>query len=142
MEQMSILMKSVAATLFAAALAGCVTTAAASKTPEQQVADRALDYWRAVIANDYKATYALMTPGYRVRYTYEKHILRSQPIATFLTAEVKSVACPAEENCEARVAVTFTNLQGVRMPAGTVDDTVFTDNWVQIDSHWWRVLPQ
>lgn len=141
MKPMSTLMKSAAATLLAAALAGCAATAVVSKTPEQQVADQALAYWQAVIANDYKATYALMTPGYRERYTYEKHILRSRPIATFLTAEVKSVACPTEENCEAQVAVTFINLQGVRMPAGTVDDTVFPDKWVRIDGNWWRVLP-
>lgn len=141
MKRMSTLSKSVAATLFAAALAGCVTTAAAPKTPEQQVADRALAYWQAVIANDYKATYALMTPGYRMRYTYEKHILRSQPIATFLTAEVKSVACSTEEHCEAQVALTFTNLQGVRMRPGTVDDTVVTDKWVRLDGQWARVLP-
>ena len=141
MKRKSTLMISAAATLLAAALAGCTTAAVAPKTPEQLVADRALSYWRAVIANDYKTTYALMTPGYRERYAYEKHILRSQPIATFLTAGVKSVACPTEENCEAQVAVTFTNLQGVRMAAGAVDDTVLTDKWVRIDGQWWRVLP-
>lgn len=141
MKRMSTLMKSATATLLAAALAGCAATAVAPKTPEQQVADQALAYWQAVIANDYKATYALMTPGYRERYAYEKHILRSQPIATFLSAEVKSVACSTEENCEARVAVTFTNLQGARMPAGMVDDTVITDKWVRIDGQWGRVLP-
>lgn len=136
------MMNSALATLLTAALVGCALTSPAPQTLEQRVADRALSYWQAVIANDYKATYALMMPGYRERYTYEKHILRSRPIATFLTAEVKSVACATEESCEARVAVTFTNLQGVRMPAGTVDDTVVTDKWIKSDSEWWRVLPQ
>jgi hypothetical protein len=138
MIRMSTLMKFAAVTIFAAALAGCATTAVTPQTPEQQVAERALLYWRAVIANDYKATYALMTPGYRMRYTYEKHILGSQPIATFLTANVKSVTCPTEESCEAQVAVTFTNLQVERMRAGIVDDAVFPDKWVRIDGQWWR----
>ncbi len=128
--------------LFAAGLAGCASSPIASQTPEQRVAERALTYWQAVIANDFHGTYALMTPGYRERYSYEKHVLRSRPIATFLSADVKSVTCATEERCAADVAVTFKNLQGVRMPPGTVDDTVINEKWIKIGGDWWRILAQ
>ena len=134
-------MKGIAiACLAIGALGACATAGESPANREQRVAQRADQYWQAVVKNDYKAIYGLMTPGYRERFSYEQHIIKnSKPIARFLSAKVDKVACATADACTATIQVTMDKIQGVRWQ-GT-DSTSFDDKWILVDGDWWRFPP-
>lgn len=128
-----------AAGSFALLAAGCASLKPAA--PEEAVAQRAQAYFDAVIANDYKTTYAMHVPSYRKRYSYEAHVLRSAGTGVnLLNARVTRVNCPSAEACVATLEVTY-KAGGLR---GAVDwpvSTILEDRWAYIDGEWERMPP-
>jgi hypothetical protein len=118
---------------------GCASLAPVS--PEEIVAKRAQAYFDAVVAKDYKTSYALHSPAYRERYTYEVHVMRSAGTGiNYLSAKVLNVTCASAEACSATMEVTY-KATGLR---GAVDwpvTTVIQDRWAFVDNDWRRVPP-
>lgn len=129
----------VAAGSFALFAAGCASVEPVA--PEQAVAQRAQAYFDAVIAKDYKTTYAMQVPSYRSRYTYEAHVLRSAGTGiNILTARVLRVNCPSAEACVATVEVSY-KAEGLRAPVEWPVTTMLEDRWAHIDGAWRRMPP-
>ncbi len=109
-----------------------------TKTVEELVAERAQAYWNAVVAEDYRGTYDLMTPGYRQRTRYERHVVRTQPIARFISASVLKVECQQEDRCSAEVRLTYRDLDTGRTVIKGESSSIVPDTWVRLDGQWWR----
>lgn len=124
------------------ALAGCATAPGIDKPAEKKVAENAQAYWNAVVADDYKTTYGMMTPGYRERMTYEQHIVRNQPFAKFLSAKILQVACSQPDSCAVDVSVNYKDMNlGRRVIKGEQSST-FQDRWILDGGRWWRYPPR
>lgn len=120
--------------------AGCASFKPA--TPEEAVAQRAQAYFDAVIAKDYKTSYALHTLSYRDRYSYEAHVLRTASSGVnYLTAKVLQVSCQSAEACVAKVEVSY-KAGGLRIPVEWPVTTMVEDRWAYIGGEWGRVAPR
>lgn len=121
-------------------VAGCAGLKPA--TPEEAVAERAQAYFDAVIAKDFKTSYALHAPSYRDRYNYDAHVLRSTSSGiNYVAAKVLRVNCPSAEACVAMVELSYKAV-GLRSPLKSPVTTMLEDRWVYIDGEWGRIPAQ
>ncbi|MBN9576711.1 MAG: hypothetical protein J0H16_22685 [Alicycliphilus denitrificans] len=120
-----------AALAAALALAGCATLGG---TPEQIVAQRAGEYWKARQSGDYAKAYAFTTPSYRKLHSVEQYRLQFGQGATIQGAEVVKVDCETEK-CTARIKINAAPaLVGVNV--GTIA-THLSETWLLQDGQWW-----
>lgn len=120
-----------AALTAALALAGCATLGG---TPEQIVAQRAGEYWKARQAGDYAKAYDLTTPSYRKLHSLEQYRLQFGQGAAIQGAEVVKVDC-GPEKCTARIKISAAPaLVGVNV--GTIA-THLSETWLLQDGQWW-----
>lgn len=121
------------AALAMAALAGCATMGA--QTPEQKVQARAEAFWKARVAGDAKAAYALMTPAYRGLRDEPSFVKQFGEKAPVMESKITKVTCEAEK-CIAQVSLTAKPMvPGLALPTvtGYIDET-----WLLVDGQWWR----
>ena len=119
--------------LAAAAMAGCATLG--GSTPEQIVAQRSANYWKARAASDYVKAYAFSTPAYRKVNSAEKFRQQFGAGAAIHGGEAVKVNCEAEK-CTARVKISATSaLPGLNL--GTIP-TYLDETWLLEDGQWWR----
>ena len=125
--------KAVAAALAAVALAGCASLGGG--TPEQIVAQRSAEYWKARASGDYVKAYAFSTPAYRKLNTADKFRLQFGAGAAIRSGEAIKVSCEAEK-CTARIKISATPaLVGLNL--GTIA-TYLDEVWLLEDGQWWR----
>ena len=117
-----------------AAMSGCATLGGGS-TPEQIVAQRSADYWKARAAGDYVKAYAFSTPAYRKVNSAEKFRQQFGPGAAIHGGETVKVNCEAEK-CTARIKISATPaLLGLNL--GTIP-AYLDEIWLLEDGQWWR----
>ncbi|WP_111877458.1 hypothetical protein [Paracidovorax anthurii] len=122
-----------AVTLGVLVLAGCA--AMQPTTPEQQVKQRANEYWQARIAGQSEKSYALTPPSYRKAHTKEQFARQFGNAASVLSAEVVGVKCEAEK-CTARMKLMAKPaIIGIKLDA---IDTYLDEVWISEDGQWWR----
>ena len=122
-----------AALLAAIALAGCASLGGG--TPEQIVAQRSADYWKARAAGDFVKAYAFSTPSYRKLNTADKFRMQFGAGAAIRSGEAIKVSCEAEK-CTARIKISATPaLVGLNL--GTIA-TYLDEVWLLEDGQWWR----
>jgi hypothetical protein len=122
------------AALAMAATAGCATMG--GQTPEQKVQARAEAFWKARIAGDAKASYALMTPAYRGLRDEPSFVKQFGERAPVIKSEITKVTCEDAEKCIAQVGLTAKPMvPGLALPTvtGYIDET-----WLLVDGQWWR----
>ncbi|MDA8453514.1 hypothetical protein M4R22_01945 [Acidovorax sp. GBBC 3334] len=104
-------------------------------TPEQVVAQRANEYWKARIAGQYDKSYALTPPSYRKAYTREQFARQFGTAASVINAEVTGVQCELEK-CSAKIKLTAKPfIIGLKLDA---IDTYLDEAWILEDGQWWR----
>ncbi len=132
----------VAVMLVAGLASGCagrqVKSSAADPTAtlEQRVAER----WQLVIARDYVAAYAYLTPGYRSTYGVSDYVARETRMPLrFLGAEQAGVECASPDSCLVDVDVRYS----ARLPgAGDVQSiNRRQERWLLTDGVW-HLLPE
>lgn len=120
------------------ALAATLLTGCASLdggTPEQIVAKRSADYWKARAAGDYAKAYALSAPSYRKLKSEDQFRRQFGTALNIESGEAVKVSCEAEK-CTARVKITATPaLLGLNL--GSIP-TYLDEVWLLEDGHWWR----
>ncbi|WP_205734120.1 hypothetical protein [Acidovorax kalamii] len=125
--------KSTGVVCLIAALSACASIA--PRAPEQQVQARAETYWRARIAGDVKAAYALLTPAYRSLRDEQAFQRQFGAQIAVLESKVTNVACEAEK-CIARVGLTTKPVvPGLGLPTVTA---YLDETWLLVDGQWWR----
>ena len=131
---MKIFQSTALALVTVASLAGCASMG--NKTPEQQVEQRANEYWNARVKGDFKTAYSLLTPAFRELNTEKDFVGRFGAGASLQGATVAKVTCDTEERCVANIALTAKPMvPGLNIPALT---TYLDDVWVKDQQQWWR----
>lgn len=113
-------------------MSGCAVLA--PKTPEQQVAMRAAEYWKARQTGDFDKAYAYATPAYRKVKTAKVYQQQFGAGAAIKDSEVAKVAC-APQRCEVQMRLSVLPiLLGIKIrPIDAYVDEV----WLLEDGQWW-----
>lgn len=134
-----LLIAGVAAVLSACNTAGPVRSPE-KLPPEEAVAERALQRWKYIIANDLKASYEYITPGSKAAMPFQSYAMRmTQAQIRWADAEVVAVVCSEPGVCKAEVVLDITvHAPGVGQVA---TQTVQYEDWIESGGHW-HYLPQ
>lgn len=108
-------------------LAGCATTE--TRTDPDLVRARAQSRWDALVKNDFKAAYELLSPGSRGVLTSDQYVSTLQN-GFWKAARVDKVICEGPERCEVHSTVEFVH-QGVPFK------TPNRDIWIKESGNWW-----
>jgi hypothetical protein len=103
-------------------------------TPEQQVAERALERWQAIIDNDLESAYAFLSPAYRQAVPLTMYQGRLGQNVAWRDAEVKSVSC-ATDACDVALQISYR----YNMPnfEKLENSRLFKEKWIRIEDDWW-----
>ena len=117
----------------AVALAGCATLIS---TPEETVAKRANEHWKARIAIDWEKAYGFMPPSYRTVTTFDMYKKSFGNAALVTGAEVTAVKCESEDKCVAttKLEAKPVLVRGFNPPPIS---TYFEETWVREGGQWW-----
>lgn len=127
-------LKHSAAILAVVALAGCASLA---RTPEAMVSARAAQYWKAKVANDLDATYALTSPSYRAATSLDSYKKGFGSAVQLKSAAVDSVKCETEDKCVSLVkveALPLVTLGRRNLPPLV---TFIDETWIREGDQWW-----
>jgi len=116
----------VAAMMLAASIVGCATLV---PSDEKVVEQRATARWNAIIANDLRTAYELISPAGRALVAYEAYE-SSFKRGFHKGARVQEVRCGTRELCEVAVEVEY-EYKGRRVKSP------LQEKWVRQDSQWW-----
>lgn len=119
--------------LAAITLAGCASLGGG--TPEQIVAKRAGEYWKARADGDFVKAYGFSTPAYRKLNSADKFRTQFGAGAAIHGGEAVKVDCEAEK-CAVKIKISATPaLLGLNL--GTIA-TYLDEIWLLEDGQWWR----
>ena len=119
------------------ALAGCASLG--PQTPEQVVQQRSQEYWKARLANQTAAAYAMTSPSYRNLRSESQFSGQYPRPATVQSAEVLDVKCSSGERCSARIRLNVKPMiPGVKLTTMT---THLDEVWLLEEGRWWVYLP-
>jgi len=116
--------------------------AAATVDKKNQIEDRAMGRWDALLTGDFAGAYEYLTPGTRSSISlmqYQRSILRKQ--VKWTSAKYNKSECE-ETTCKVTISLGFTvygALPGVRSFEGTQD---ISESWVLLDGNWYYVPEQ
>ena len=131
-----------AASLCAALLAACSTTAPRSENPEQLLGKRAEERWGALIAGDWEKAYAYFTPGYRDVNAYEGYRLSMvNRQINWTAARAKGVECESEAKCLVKIDIDYSLIGGMQGVGKVSSTRNATETWLKLENQWY-LLPQ
>jgi hypothetical protein len=124
--------------VLALALAGC--TQMAGKREPQTVEQRAAARWQALIAGDWEAAYAMLSPGYRSATPYDAYRARmlTRKIE-WTSAEVSKVDCEDAETCTVTVTIRYVVPQGLPGVSKLGASGVVEEAWLNLDGRWYHL---
>lgn len=122
-----------AAPLAALVLSACAAMPGA--TPQEQVATRALERWKALLAGDLQKAYSYLSPASREAVPLERYRRSFGGAAAWKDAKIHSVTCDAPDRCVARVVVSFQPvMMGAKLP---VLESPTDETWLLEAGQWW-----
>ncbi len=118
-----------------AILSGCATVA--PNAPEAAVTARAQQRWTALMASDWTAAHAFLTPAFRTTMPVERYKERFVGVPRWKSATVKSVKCEAD-TCTAvvRIEAEYGGRGGLQGLGTDVPET-----WLKEDGQWYKFEP-
>jgi hypothetical protein len=96
---------------------------------EKVVQQKATERWNAIVANDLRTAYELISPAGRALVSYEAYA-ESVRRGFHKSARVTDVRCTSSEVCDVTLELEYER-QGRRFK------TPFFEKWVRQDSQWW-----
>jgi hypothetical protein len=103
-------------------------------TPEQQVAERALERWQAIINNDLESAYSFLSPAYRQAVPLTMYQSRLGQNVAWRDAHVKSVSC-ATDACQVAVEISYRyNLPNFEKQE---NNRLLEEKWIRVEDDWW-----
>ena len=115
----------VVAVLSTIAIGACATLVGSN---EQVVQSRATERWNAIVANDLRAAYEMISPAGRALVSYEA-FAESVRRGFHKSARVTDVRCTSEV-CDVTLELEY-------MRQGRRFKTPFFEKWVRQDAQWW-----
>lgn len=126
-------------------LAACQTEAPPAETAmsaEDQVAERAMAWWQAMIEEDYASAWQYATPGFRQATTAEQFAeTRRTGQIKYLEVELTGVTCE-ERLCEASVDIIYRPAGAPGPLAQAKMKSTNHEKWLLVDGQWWRSVAQ
>lgn len=115
-------------------------TASQSQNAEEIVATRAKARWDAIVAKDFDAAYAYLTPGTRATTSLEAYTRRLLNASIRWTdAEVQNVSCEDADVCTATVMVHY-RVPGAAPGVGRLDGFApVLEQWLLSDGQWFHL---
>ena len=121
-------------------LAACAGRAVKPETAEEQVRTRAQERWALMIARDFDAAYAFLTPGTRLLHTQQDFNEKYRNTRVdWKSAEVKEVLCEAADRCTLKVEVAFALIGGMRGVPNVNGDQIINEVWLLEDGSWYHL---
>lgn len=111
----------------AVTLASCTTVK--PRADQDVVRERAQARWDALVKNDFKAAYELLSPGSKGVVTSEQYASTLQS-GFWKKAQVDKVVCDGPERCEVHSTVDY-NRRGMDFK------TPIRDIWIKEAGNWW-----
>jgi hypothetical protein len=117
------------ATALGIGLSGC-----SSPPPEEEVGQRALERWQALIKRDMDKAYGYLSPGYRAVNSLKLYRAGIGNAVQWKEATLKNVSC-ADKTCEVTINIRY---QYVARVAGKYEgEKPIKEKWTQVDGKWW-----
>lgn len=120
-----------AVALAVATLSGCAFLAPA--TPEAEVTARAQQRWKALIASDWSAAHAFLTPAFRTTMPVERYRERFVGVPRWKKVTVQSARCESEK---CTVVVRIEAEYGARTGLETLS-TEMPETWLKESGQWY-----
>ena len=120
-----------AVALAAATLSGCALLA--PSTPEAEVTARAQQRWKALIASDWSAAHAFLTPAFRTTMPVERYRERFVGVPRWKKVTVQSARCESEK---CTVVVRIEAEYGARKGLETLS-TEMPETWLHENGQWY-----
>ncbi len=115
-------------------LAACASVDSGANAAEQ-VRQRALERWQALVAGEFTRAYSYNTPGFRAVVTPDGYRTRFGTGVVWLGSEVVDVNCPEAAKCIARLRIDMKPLLSRK-----VNDKISThveETWLFEAGQWW-----
>jgi len=119
-------------------LSACATT---TRTADN-VENRAMARWNALLSNDFDAAYEFLSPGYRSSVSnlhYQRTLLLKK--LKWNNASFVESDC-AETSCKVKISLDYTMYGGVPGVQSFEGTQAVTESWVLIDRVWYLVPKQ
>jgi hypothetical protein len=113
-------------------LAGCAGMF--QRSPEQQVTIRSTERWQTMMAKDFRAAYAYLSPYNRGVMTEKAYLLQMGDGSAWQSAEVVRVTCE-QQSCKATVRIEVPSPVPGKFGGKIV--THIDENWIFVDGEWW-----
>ncbi len=108
----------------------------AEKPAGEQVGQRAVQRWQALIAGDFQKAYTYLSPGYRAVTPYGAYRGHFGQAVAWTGVALKTVRC--EKNvCDVNVDIEYRALGRIKMPG----NALLREKWVRASGDWW-LLPK
>ena len=115
-------------------------TSSSGQAAEEAVARNAQARWDAIVAKDFEAAYAYLTPGTRATTSldaYSRRLLNAS--ISWTGAEVKSVECEDEEVCNATIMINY-KVRGASPGTGQLDGFApVNEQWLLSGGQWFHL---
>jgi hypothetical protein len=121
-------------------LAACATTS--RDVPEQQLRERSMARWDALLSGDLAAAYGYLSPATRSSVSslqYQRSILLQR--VTWTDAEYLEEDCE-ETTCKVKISLGFVVQGGLPGVQSFADTEVVDETWLLVDGAWYYVPPQ
>lgn len=119
-------------------LAACAGSSVKPATPEEQVRARSLERWALMVARDFDAAYAYLTPGTRLLHSAEEFNQKYRDSRVgWKSADVQEVQCETVDRCEVKVAVAFDLIGGMRGVPSIGGEHAISEVWLLEDGIWY-----
>lgn len=130
------------AVLAGIALVGCGAKMAADRDgPDADVLARAGAYFDAMIAQDYRRAYEMLSPGYRETNSFSRYAQLKLPPGVYRDAVVERKECASEQVCDVITRVTFLYGDHMGVLRGTEVSMHLRERWLKVDGRWY-LLPK
>lgn len=116
-------------------LGGCAATGAPNA--DEVVRERAQERLDLMLAEDYTAAYAYLSPGYRSSVTSAAYLkaMALRPVR-WTGARVAGTEC-TEDACEVRVAIDYAVYGAVPGVSRFDGKSAATEDWIRVDGEWY-----
>jgi hypothetical protein len=125
--------------IFAAALLSACAGPGTAPSAEERVAERAMERWRLMIAEDFAAAYEYLSPAQRTVATamdYQRRFLVTN--VRWTDAQLLDVECEAEA-CAARIRLDITVIKPLPQVPSFDNSQTISEQWISAEGEWWYV---
>ncbi|CAB1274331.1 hypothetical protein [Candidatus Nitrosacidococcus tergens] len=123
--------------LGAFALIGCT-----SVPKEQQVGERAVARWQALITQDWQRAYNYLSPGYRGVHSLDLYKSRFGNAVHWEDIRLTETTCSEENLCRVVLSLTFTYTGHVGQMVPGQHQQIIKEKWIKEQNQWWYYIPK